>query len=246
MRFSRRTLDALAQLLSAINTHTTIESLAYRLGLERSATGDNKLGRCLSLVKTVEGECIKAGDDKRLVDLMKGTLDELTEWQIQNLDVVSGLSASLKMDGFEFVNGGLIPTSPEPVALAPQISILEQQLVNSGLDIAANHYGQACENLVSGNFEAANSQIRSYLESLFIKCCEKCAGKSFGDPNASIQHLKDGNFLDPSEWNMLRGFWSMCNTNGPHAGQSNSEESIFRISVATAIGRYMLHRFYSS
>jgi hypothetical protein len=92
----------------------------------------------------------------------------LNEWQFENSEIVAGFLTSLQIDGFHFSNGVIMPTTPEPASLGPILSQLERDLLECKLKVASKHYSQACENLAAGNFEAANGQIRSFIENLFV------------------------------------------------------------------------------
>lgn len=97
--------------------------------------------------------------------------------------------------------------------------------------------------MAAGNFESANGQVRSFLENLFISICEKACGKRFDNAGSALQHLKQLERIDASEWNNFRGFWESCQSNGPHHGLSNNEEAIYRLHTATALSRYLLFKF---
>src|SRR5262249_45827641 len=48
----------------------------------------------------------------------------------------------------------LVPSNPGPAPLAPELTALEQELNQLGLNVAATHYHQAVDNYTDGNFEA--------------------------------------------------------------------------------------------
>lgn len=246
MRFSRRTLAALARALSHLISHSEISNLGYELGVE--APGLNKLDRCTNLIKNLESLTLRTGtaNDEVILELLQRYVASVDETVMPHINGIPGLLAVLKVEGYEIMGHRIIPTTPEPAALAPQISALEAALVNRSLAVAARHYGQACDNLTVGNFEAANGQIRSYLENLFITLAQQASGTSFSDASAALQHMKDKGFLEAAEWNTLRGFWDLCQSRGPHHGLSDPDEAVFRLHMATSIGRYILVRISQS
>ena len=158
MRFSRRTLAALAQVIS-VHSHTEIDALAYELEMEHDAVGSNRLSRSIQLIKALERMCRSNGNDLCLANLTERILTDLADWPRDNQDV-AGLKASLQADGFDFQGGRLIPTTPAPTSLSPEVSALEKELEDGGFSVAVRHYSQACDNLAKGNFEAANGQVR--------------------------------------------------------------------------------------
>lgn len=242
MRLSRKTLAAVARVLSEYTSHSDLDALAYEFGKEDSAVGSSRIGRCVSFIKALEKDCEEAGDDHPIIEIIERTLGLLNEWRFKNSPLVGSLVLSLQIDGFQYSNGLIIPTTPEPASLGPLLSQLERDLMRSGLEVAATHYSQACENLVAGNFEAANGQLRSFLENLFITVCEKASGRHFQDASAALQHLKQTTEIDVCEWNTFRGLWESCQSNGPHHGLSNNEEAIYRLHMVTAIARYLLYK----
>lgn len=232
---------ALSRVLADANTHTDIDTLAYELRLEAEATGSNKQARCLALVRALERRCEVAGTDREMADAVQAALTQATESQLGQ-PMFAGLIASLRVDGLEFREGRLLPATPGPATLAPEVSGLEADLAAHHLAVAAAHYRQACDNLAQGNFEAANGQVRSFVEDLIISACRITAGQELTDAGASLQRMRQCGFLDASEFNTARGFWDASHTNGPHHGLSNQDEAMFRLHVATAIGRYMLQK----
>ena len=209
--------------------------------MEVATIGGNKLSRSVALVKAVETLSVEQGSDAPVVDLVQKIFG-VVELHHSGGDEISELQHGLKLDGFEYTGGVLLPSTPEPAALAPESSTFEAELDSQGLNVSRTHYTQACENIVAGHFESANGQVRSYLENFFILTCEKATGTRFSDASAALQHLRDKGIIEASEWNTFRGFWDTCQSNGPHHGLSSSEEAMYRLHIATAIGRYVLKR----
>lgn len=176
-----------------------------------------------------------------MADLVQTALAQVGTWQLEQPGV-AGLVASLQVDGLEFREGRLLPTTPGPVRLAPEVSGLEVDLHAAQFGVAATHYRQANDNLAQGNFEASNGQIRSFIEDLLISTCRLVSGRTLNDAGAALQSLRQSGFLDASEFNTARGFWDASHTNGPHHGLSNQDEALFRLHVGTAIGRYLLRK----
>jgi hypothetical protein len=152
------------------------------------------------------------------------------------------LLQSLRIDGFEWHDGKLVPTTPQPAALAEELSQLERDMQDFMLNVAAEHYRQAHESFTASNWEAANGQIRPFMESLLIELGKRETSKVRLDPSAALQDLRDQGFIDMPEWQMIRGFWQGIQDNGPHQGLSYEHEALFRLHVATAIARYLIYK----
>jgi hypothetical protein len=97
----------------------------------------------------------------------------------ENVLFVAPFVAALQADGLEFRDGKLVPTTPGPASLGPERSILEQELVRLGAEVAATHYRQAAENFADGNWEACNGQIRrSWKTCLLLAASVRAGGGS--------------------------------------------------------------------
>ena len=70
------------------------------------------------------------------------------------------------------------PTTPQPAALAQEWSQLERDLQALTLNVAAEHYRQAHESFAASNWEAANGQIRSFMEDLLIELGKRETSKT--------------------------------------------------------------------
>jgi hypothetical protein len=97
-------------------------------------------------------------------------------------------------------------------------------------------------NITASNWEAANGQIRPFMESLLVDLGKRETSKVRSDPSAALQDLRDQEFIDKPEWQMIRGFWQGIQNNGPHQGLSYEQEALFRLHVATAIARYLIYK----
>jgi hypothetical protein len=239
MPISGKTKAALIRALAS-RSHSDISLLAIELELDGHAMGGNRLDRCMSLVKAIDTDHEPQKAVKVLLDLAESRLRTYSEWNFENDSDAIALTRALELDGYAFDGERLVPAVPGAVALEQQISLLEAKLQGLGLNVALTHYQQAVENFVKGNAEAANSQVRPFLENLLLSLCQQHTGKKFTDASASLQHLRNKSWLDDGEWNHFRHFWADIQDKGPHQGLSNFEESLFRIQVATAVARYLL------
>lgn len=251
MRFSRPTLVALADAL-AERGHTRIGATFYEYAVEGSDPGGNAHNRALALIRAIaepSPRVVQRGDD-----LVEEHADD-AEIEAQLLDLAEQLLASpihvkwrdrlaarLRTDGLDYLDGHLVPTTPAPAAVGAQITALEAGMQALGLDVARTHYRQSVDNFTDGNWEAANGQLRSYLDALLVGLANRICGTDRTDPQAALGDLRGKKFLDDAEWNTLRSFLTACQDNGPHAGLSDPDEALFRLHVATAAGRYLLQK----
>lgn len=183
----------------------------------------------------------------------------------------SGLRDALLADGYELtwkgdaprnapLTGGtwvairgsirysILPTDAAPVPLAGEISALEADLAARGYMSVLNHYRQAVDGFTNHKYESANSDLRTALEDLVTRLAEDHAGYQ-RQPQASqggpaISHMIENGHLPAREGGLLlRGLWQLSHTNGSHPGQSDADETRFRMQVITATARFLLRHF---
>jgi hypothetical protein len=178
LKFSNKSLVKLANLLAQQHAHADLSTkfFEYELTAGDPGTTINKPAHALALLRAVQKE-----------------KNPQEAWQvtIELAETVGSLAASLRLDGLEYVDGKLIATTPAPAALAPLVSAFEQALAARGLTLAVHHYRQATDNFTDGNFEAANSQVRSFVEALLPALSTQATKHAADTPGAALQHLKD-------------------------------------------------------
>jgi hypothetical protein len=167
-------------------------------------------------------------------------LAEQSDWHFEDDDSLKGLLRALSLDGYTVVDRHLVPSDPVPVSKDPVTSAFEQELRAHGHSVAATHLRQAVDNFIDANFEAANSQVRSYFEDIAIAASHAATGTSHNNPPAALQALRSANRLDDTEWQLFKHFWAAIQDEGPHRGLTTSEEAEFRLHTAVALGRYLL------
>lgn len=236
MKYSNKTIAELCRALhEIIPDHAELQLVFLEHGLDYEQFAGGIRPRVNELVMTLHSR-----DDGG------ASLTELIEYVLRRRDagwpLVDRLLYALRLDGYEWHDGKLIPTTPEPVALAQELSQLECDLQELRLSVAATHYRQAHESFVAGNWEAANAQVRSFVEDFFIEVGRRKTSKDRPDPAASLQDLRSDDFLDDAERQTFKGFWQSIQDKGPHRGLSDEQEALYRLHVATSIARYVIHK----
>jgi hypothetical protein len=236
MKYSNKTIAELCRTLGAVvHTHAELELLFLELGLPYDQFGGGIQPRSNALVRTLWEQ---SDADDALTRVVQYALERSHRAEAP----ASRLCQALRIDGFEWHDDKLVPTTPQPAALADELSQLEHDLQDLMLTVAAAHYRQAHESFTASNWEAANGQTRSFMEDLLIELGKRETTKTRSDPSAALQDLRDHGFIDHPEWQMFRGFWQVIQDNGPHHGLSHEQEALFRLHTATSIARYLIHK----
>ena len=142
----------------------------------------------------------------------------------------------------------ILPTDAAPVPLGPEISALEAELSARGYTSVLNHYLQAVDGFTNHKYESANGDLRTTLEDLVTRLAEDHAGylrqAHASQGAAAINHMIQSGHLPENDGGLLlRGLWKLSHTNGSHPGQSDADESRFRMQVITATARFLLRHF---
>jgi len=238
VRFSNKTIAELCRALgNVVNSHAEMDLLFLEHDLSSQDCAGGLQARLMALVNAAR-RLDRPADERVLTALAQYALERGNP----NSAPIERLAHALSADGLEWREGRLVPTTPGPAALATELSMLEQDLQELGLNVAAKHYRQAHESFVAGNWEAANAQIRPFMENLLIELSRRQTSNTRGNAAVALQDLRDAGFFDQAEWQMLKGFWQGIQDNGPHHGLSHEQEALFRLHVATSVARYSIHK----
>jgi hypothetical protein len=217
------------------------------------AGGSNKVNRVSNVIRKIRDAHPAEEADRLIFSLAReylenriGDLDKKRDYIFDeptvSTEFIRPLLQALEADGWKFSGGKLIPETPEPAALAPEISRLQHDLQQLGLEIAATHYRHALDNFRERRCEASNGQLRCFLENLYIELCTRQTGRPFTDPGSAIQHLRQTGHIGSGEYNLARGLLEVSNERGAHHGVSDEEEALFKFHFSTALGRYLISR----
>lgn len=218
----------------------------------------NKQRRLQTIFDGVRGRVDK-NDIRRLQRLVLQLLDTVAHNPNQPPSWFDALTEQLLADGFEVrqiapepdpsgqpswlsstVSYQLLSVNADATPIAPTISALEAELEDGQYEVAKNHYGQAVRCFVAGDLEAANGQLRSFLEDLFVQLARKHIGYGKDEPMAALQELHQQRYLLAGEYDLLRGLWKISQDRGAHRGLSTVEEAQFRLQTTTSVALFLL------
>ena len=242
MKYSNKTIAELCRVLGdAVSTHAEMDLLSLEHGLSAHNLSGGLQPRSNALVNAA-----RQLDLPEAERILTALIEYVLKCDRPGWASPEKLIRVLRLDGFDRCDGALVPRTPGPAELAAELSALELDLHELGFNVASAHYRQAHESFVAGNWEIANGQIRSLIENFLIELGRRQTSKDRIAPAAALQDLRHCSFFDDPEWQMLRGFWQSIQDNGPHHGLSNEQEALFRLHVATSVGRYAVHKTRAS
>ena len=194
--------------------------------------------------QTAEGEDLDA-------EIVKRTVIVPQQWPR------SPLQRALARDGYTLMKDGSLIRDLPPIADLPEANDeLFSLLDEINFPVAKGHLDQAIKNHASGNWAAANSQLRTFLENLFNECSIRLDADKGTDPSLSSENRRSRlaaispPFLLESlgEWsndgkNFVNGIFKRLHPAGSHPGLSDDEDCTFRLHMILIIGRHYLRRY---
>lgn len=261
--YSRRTVTAATFVLSALNqSEFTSFIVQQRRGLIQNigqeGTGNSLQTRLNKLVLLVDSDPGIVTDDGRpltnaIVEkavevLHANEIRSQSTWAPANPrteDVV--FRRALEAEGLQPIDGELRTILPVSIPLAEPESELGQLLRHFQLEDARNHLRQALENHARGNWEAANSQLRTFVEAIFQAVVDIVApghGLQKKDGEPIRRKLLTAGFLhaDLNEWDFIVGFVKRLHGKGSHPGRSDEEDCTYRLHLVLLTVHHLLRR----
>lgn len=259
--FSRATMMDILSLLKDIHTHSTMDTLMVKYGLDHLLpVGVSKNDKAVIIAKYLIANPETPGI------LGNNLAYEIVEHVIENsvngsyyFDSDTGefvnypqLRRLLLKDGFVIDNNKLIRTFQTDIDFYSNETLLEILLNRHNLSIAKGHYEQATNAFNRGDWAACNSQLRSYVEALLCEIAEKITGSPTSDSHqariALSQTAPPIFYRDLNEWlgngtGYFETFWKRLHPHGSHPGLSNEDDSVFRLNLVQISTLEILRRF---
>lgn len=239
VRLGNRNLAALAQVLDRTYSWAQIRNLLFKFGLQEPSSVAAKI----SMLVDVFTPLTNAEADEHSVRSVIDLLEEVAQ-HVKGSEDYDRLQSALRVDGLDLVDRRVTAFLSPSVLPAEEQGLLEARLAPPAFAVARSHLAQAIDNAARGNWEAANSQVRSFIEGL----CDSIAANVYqGGGNAPTggaarKHLAEIGFLDDKESALLRAFGEVLHGAGSHAGTSDEADCHRRRLMAVAMGNYHLDR----
>lgn len=264
--FTRPTLLAAVEMLER-HTQASFDQMTLRLSLENEISA----GTGLSVAK----KCGLVG--RIVVQRMEQTLQTIEgnmtlgeavvreALRLLNLSFDSPVQTSflrgLARDGYvvESNDRHQIPSLraalPEEIDLPASDNEVQGLLKLYRLVVPKGHLDQAIEAHTRGDWAACNSQLRTFIESLFDELARKINSAKAATLSSSENRramLAEVGFLatDRNEWssdgkNFLNGLFKMLHTDGSHPGLSDEDHATFRLHIVLVTARTFLRRLHN-
>lgn len=257
-KFSRTTLFEAYQILnSRIQYHGDFEDLMYKWELDNFA--EQAAGaihvRLRQVFRHLKDNPDASHDGHFLIDLFveealrRGGTSEAAMAQ---RDV---LLRSIERDGFIIAENGILRrTLPEVIDLPAADDEVHVLLDRHHLATPKGHLDQAIRAHSEGNWAAASSQFRTFLESLFDEIALRvdpgnAPATKTGETRRQLLANLPTPFLsrDLNEWsddgkNFVNGTFKRLHPQGSHPGLSDEEDSTFRLHLVLLTSRLFLRR----
>jgi hypothetical protein len=261
--FTRPTLLAAVELLEQ-NSQARFNQMVLRLGLEdeiSSSTSLSVANKCALLGRVVVQRA------EAVLDTLEGimTLGEAVIRQAAQLaqqDPTDALQTAfargLARDGYVLTwddygrNASIRAALPGEIQLPETDNEVHQLLKSFGFKTPLGHLDQAVEAHTRGDWAACNSQLRTFLESLFDDIARNVRPQEAAQRPSSENRralLAEIGFLamDRNEWthdgkNYVNGLFKMLHTEGSHPGLSDEDHATFRLHVVLVTARTFLRR----
>lgn len=262
--FTRPTIVAAAEFLGEMLTQAKFDQLVVRLGLDdeipqgqvksvaaKSASLARIVSQCATrIVSTLDGPMTLA--EAAVREAVGMTVPQYAK--VEQERFLRGLA----LDGYvvswneDSRTPLLWAALPGEVDLPATDDEVHQLLKQFKFTVSLGHLDQAIAAHARGDWAAANSQTRTFMEGLLSDIAsyiDPQEAAALASSESSRAWLVARGFLSSSrnEWtndgkNYLNGLFKMLHTDGSHPGLSDEDHSTFRLHLGLITGRTLLRR----
>ncbi|QOZ33214.1 hypothetical protein [Bradyrhizobium sp. CCBAU 53421] len=264
-RFSRRTVFAAVQVLNRL-THAEFTRFLFELGPDwpkmispEPLSLAKRLNELMGVYDQNPDRLVEDGESlddvlvEKAVSLLPAERRRLWSGEEEELrEDHRDFLHRLEIDGFVVADGKLRTALPRSIALPEAQDELSALLLKHRFTVAQGHLDQAFSAHTSGNWAAANAQIRSFLDGLLDEIAERLdpSAAALGSGNQRRARLAALGFLsrDLNEWSdngqgYLNGLIKRLHPHGSHPGLSDADDCTFRLHTVLLAARLFLVRF---
>jgi hypothetical protein len=263
-RFSRRTVFAAIQVLNRL-THAEFTRFLFELGPDwpkmispEPLSPAKRLNELMGIYDQNPDRSVENGENlddvlvEKAVSLLPAKRRRLRSGEEEELrkDHRDFLHR-LEIDVFVITDGKLQTALPRSMALPEAQDELSGLLLKHRFTVARGHLDQAFSTHTSGNWAAANAQIRTFLE-LLDEIAERLdpSTVTLDSANQRRARLAALGFLsrDLNEWadngqGYVNGLMKRLHPHGSHPGISDADDCTFRLHTVLLAARLFIVRF---
>jgi hypothetical protein len=252
--FSRQTILDLIH-AHRFRTHAEVEKFALRFSLEGAIRSPWISGKEADIAhRLIENPDAKGPKGAPLVfEIIEQLITDRCGYSLPE-ECFPDLVNALTRDGFVISDGHLARSLPSEIPVASQQDELVAMLDRFGFETAKGHYLQAVAAHSRGDWAAANSQLRSFIEELFDRIAERLvpggiASLASSENRRQALAARNVGFFMPAlnEWaadgkGFIQGFWRRLHPQGSHPGLSDEQDSSFRLHMVILVAHHYLRR----
>ena len=250
--FSRNTIIKLVESLH-FQYHAEFDRFALQFALEDIIMGSSIKDRETSLMRhLIKNPEVTAPDGMPLSQAIIGYLISKYGTYSEPSEKFPELVNSLDRDGYMLDRNGLRAKLPQELPITVQEDELVELLNRFDFSVAIGHYNQAVSAHTRGDWAAANSQLRNFVEDFFDRVVDVVAPGEYNSSHNRREALAKSGFFrsDLNEWSndgkgFVQGFWKRLHPQGSHPGLSEKEDSTFRLQLVIIVMHYFAKRFES-
>lgn len=262
--FTRPTIVAAAEFIGSAANQAKFDQITVRLGLDmeiqlgpaRSVAA--KSAQLASVVTHRSGQVVQTIDgEMTLAEAVVRTAVELS--QITRPERAP-FERSLALDGYVIFEDEVDRTPQLRMALPQEIDLpaaddeVHMLLKQFGFSVPMGHLDQAIQSHTRGEWAAANSQIRTFLEGMLDDIAryarpQQAATLPSSENRRALLASEEVGFLSAkrNEWSpdgkgYINGLFKMLHTDGSHPGLSNDDHCTTRLHLVMVTARMLLRR----
>lgn len=262
-QFSRRTVIAAAEVLERM-TQAELSRFLLELGPDFPMLAGNesvkkRVNNIISIVDQQPNRRVDGGSMLKDVLVKRAALllqsrPRLPAWMAYTPQPdEASFMRCLEVDGFTITDGTLRRILPAEAELPQAESEIMRLLDAQGFSTPRGHLKQALDAHGRGDWAAANSQLRTFLEGLLDEIAEKIDPAATGIASGHSRRAHLANVKPPflertlNEWSdngigFINGLMARLHPQGSHPGLSDEADSTFRLHVVLVTARLLLDR----
>lgn len=257
-------------ILEQIKTNAELESFLLEYGISDYVPGRGSIAKTLLALKefaanNLDREFRSDFGAKPLALLLVEQAIALVGWSSNSETLWDKLERYVNLDGFALIKElkndwpgsirivGIELAMPRFAELPESSSEVDILLARYAFIVAQRHLSSAKENIMQGDWEAANSQCRTFLEALTDAIADHLYGSESLSKSGGLQKrqlLADRGFLsrdkhefgDGNGQTFLPGLAKLLHPDGAHPGISTPHDAMFRLQLVLVTSRWLLKR----